>query len=74
VRVKAGANQPATYTALPSEAVSPLFEMVLEATEEAVYNSLLQATTIHSKIGAAEAIPIDRVREILHKYSASHNQ
>lgn len=69
VRVKAGANQPATYTALPSEAVSPLFEMVLEATEEAVYNSLLQATTIKSRFGTAEAIPIDRLRQILSKYN-----
>ena len=31
---------------LPSDAVSPLFEAALEATEEAVYNSLLQATTV----------------------------
>ena len=50
------------------DALSPLFEMALEATEEAVYNSLLRATTIKSRFGTAEAIPIDRVREILKKY------
>jgi D-aminopeptidase len=48
--------------------VSPLFEMALEATEEAVYNSLLRATTVVSKSGKAEAIPVERVREILNKY------
>jgi D-aminopeptidase len=54
-------------TILPPDAVSPLFEAALEATEEAVYNALLQATTVHSAIGIAEAIPIDRVRELIKK-------
>jgi len=52
---------------LPPDATSPFFEAVLEATEEAVYNSLFQATTVRSAIGAAEAIPIERVRELLKK-------
>ena len=52
---------------LPTDAVSPLFEAALEATEEAVYNSLFQATTVTSRFGTAEAIPIDRVRELLPK-------
>jgi D-aminopeptidase len=52
-------------TVLPPDATSPLFEAALEATEEAVYNSLFQATTVHSANGTAEAIPIDRVRELL---------
>ena len=47
--------------------VSPLFEAVLEATEEAVYNSLLKATTVRSRFGSAEALPVDRVRELLPK-------
>ena len=50
---------------LPTDATSPLFEAALEATEEAVYNSLFQATTVRSAIGNAEAIPIDKVRELL---------
>lgn len=54
--------------AVTGDALSPLFEMALEATEEAVYNSLLQATTVDSAIGKAEAIPVERVREILRKY------
>jgi D-aminopeptidase len=52
---------------LPPDATSPFFEAVLEATEEAVYNSLFQATTVRSAIGTAEAIPIDRVRDLLKK-------
>jgi D-aminopeptidase len=56
---------PRAHTTLPADATSPLFEATLEATEEAVYNSLLQATTVTSKFGTAEAIPVDRLREIL---------
>ena len=54
-----------TRAVLPPDAASPLFEAALEATEEAVYNSLFQATTVRSAIGTAEAIPIDRVRALL---------
>ena len=52
---------------LPPDAMSPLFEAALEATEEAVYNSLFQATPITSRAGTAAAIPIDRVRALLHR-------
>jgi D-aminopeptidase len=55
------------HVILPTEATSPLFEAALEATEEAVYNALFQATTVRSANGTAEAIPIDRVRELLKK-------
>src|SRR3954447_16328207 len=65
VRVSDG---PAKYEALPTDALSPLFEMALEATEEAVYNSLLRATTVESRFGKAEAIPVERVREILGRF------
>jgi D-aminopeptidase len=50
---------------LPPDAMSPFFEAALEATEEAVYNSLFQATTITSRSGSATAIPISRVRALL---------
>ncbi len=50
--------------------MSPLFQAALEATEEAVYNSLFRATTVKSRGTTAEAIPIERVREILKKYGA----
>ena len=53
---------------LPPDATSPLFEAALEATEEAVYNSLLQAVTMTARGRTVEAIPLDRVRQILQKY------
>lgn len=48
--------------------VSPLFEAVIEATEEAIYNSLFMATTVTSNGHTVDAIPLDRVREILARY------
>ena len=56
---------------LPPDGVSPLFQAALEATEEAVYNSLLRATTVTSAGRTVEAIPIDRVTEVLRKYGSS---
>ncbi|HVS31299.1 MAG TPA: P1 family peptidase [Thermoanaerobaculia bacterium] len=41
--------------------MSPLFLAVIEATEEAIYNSLLKATTVTSAIGTAEAIPLGAI-------------
>jgi D-aminopeptidase len=64
-----GDEKPRARTVLPTDAMSPLFQAALEATEEAVYNSLLQATTGESRFGKAEAIPIERVRQILRKYN-----
>lgn len=51
-----------------TEELSGLYEAVIEATEEAIYNSLFRATTMTAKGGTVEAIPIDRVREILTRY------
>jgi D-aminopeptidase len=67
VRSHVGETAPRAHTILPTDATSPLFEAALEATEEAVYNSLFQATTVRSRFGAAEAIPVERVRELLKK-------
>jgi len=67
-RVRHGEQQPRARAYLPADAVSPLFEAALEATEEAVYNSLLRATSVSARGRTAEAIPIERVVEILRKY------
>ena len=69
LRTAFGDAKPRTRTILPPDALSPLFQAALEATEEAVYNSLLQATTVESRSGRAEAIPVERVRAILERYS-----
>ena len=53
---------------LPNEKVSPLFQAVIEATEEAIYNSLFMATSIAGYNGAsARALPIDRVLNLLYE-------
>jgi D-aminopeptidase len=53
---------------LPNDAVSPLFLASIEATEEAIYNSLLKATTLTGRGRTVEALPIERTVEILRKY------
>jgi len=68
LRQRFGETAARPRTVLPPEGMSPLFQAALEATEEAVYNSLFQATTVKSRSTTAEAIPIDKVREILRKY------
>src|SRR5438552_7723802 len=55
---------------LPNDAMSPLFLAVIEATEEAVYNSLLRATTITGRGHSVEALPLEKTTEILKKYEA----
>jgi D-aminopeptidase len=48
------------------DGLSPLFAAVIEATEEAIYNSLLRATTVRGRDGnVAEAIPIEPLRKLL---------
>ncbi len=69
LRTTFGADAPATRTVLPTDGVSPLFQAALEATEEAVYNSLLRATTTTSRGTTVDALPVDRVRAILQKYN-----
>lgn len=53
---------------LGNEEMSGLFEGVVEATEEAIYNSLFQATTVTGNGHTVEAIPLDKVRDVLKKY------
>ena len=53
---------------LGNDAMSALFQAVIEATEEAIINSLLKATTVTGNGRTFEAIPIDKVREILKRY------
>ncbi len=55
---------------LHNDAVSPLFQAVIEATEEAVYNSLFMAkTTTGFENHTVEALPVDKVLEICRRYN-----
>jgi D-aminopeptidase len=57
--------------ALVNEKTSPLFLAAVEATEEALINSLFMATTTRGFAGhVIEALPIERTLEILKKYNA----
>lgn len=51
-----------------NSAMSPLFQAVIEATEEAIYNSLFLATTVRGHRGIAEALPLDSTAAILKRY------
>lgn len=52
-----------------NDSMSPLFQAVIEATEEAILNSMFKATTMTGKERRTiEALPIERVKEILRKY------
>jgi len=55
---------------LTNDAMSPLFEAVIEATEEAIYNSMFRATTTTGNGHTIEALPVDKTVEILKKYAA----
>lgn len=70
-RVRHGETGVRDRPLLPNEAVSPLFLAAVEATEEAVYNSLLRATTVVGRdSNRVEALPLERTIEILKKYNA----
>lgn len=66
----ASGQTPRTITLLSNDAMSPLFLAVIEATEEAIYNSLFKTTTVTGRGRTIEAIPIDRTIAILKKYRA----
>jgi D-aminopeptidase len=60
-------------TELDNSAMSPLFLAAVEATEEAILNSLFMAETLEGTEGRTqEALPLDEVMEILKKYGADH--
>jgi D-aminopeptidase len=62
------ATGPQTRTILPTDAVSGIFEAVLEATEEAVYNSMLKATDTTGNGRTVRALPVDELKAVLKKY------
>jgi len=71
-RVRRAFNAPRLTTdEVANDEMSGLFEAAVEATEEAIYNSLFQATTVTGSGHTAEAIPLDKVRQILTKYRVS---
>ena len=66
-RVKSSTSQTRTMSLLSNDAMSPLFLAVIEATEEAVYNSLFRATTLTGRGRTIEALPLERTLEVLRR-------
>ena len=66
-------NDPSRMVNVPDQidnsAMTGFFRAVEEATEEAIYNSLLMATSVTGRDGNhAEALPVDEVVEILREH------
>ena len=60
-----------TRAVLRDASLSPLFQATREATEEAILNSLLKATTVTGRNGRkSEAIPVDRLIDICRRHGA----
>ena len=55
------------FRELANDALSPLFQAVAEATEEAIYNSLLQAEDVAGRRGSISALPVDKVKALLER-------
>jgi D-aminopeptidase len=55
---------------LTNSAMSPLFEAAIEATEEAIYNSLFKAATVTGNRHTVEALPIAKTMKILKAHKA----
>ena len=70
VRRPRTSDVPVEAPALVNASMSPLFAATAEATEEAVVNAVFAATTVTSARGTLEAVPVDRVLEILEAHGA----
>ncbi|MBP3984941.1 P1 family peptidase [Pseudoxanthomonas helianthi] len=55
-------------TELANDQMGAVFQAGVEAVEEAIYNSLFMATTVSGNGQTVEAIPLDRVREVLRRH------
>ena len=53
---------------LANNATSGIFQATVEATEEAIYNSIFKAVTVSSRFGTREALPIEGTLEVLRRY------
>ncbi len=66
----AAAKAPTNVSMLPNEALNPVFEAAVQATEEAILNALMAAETMTGFNGhRVAALPQDRLRELLRKYN-----
>ena len=67
--VRRGGDDVLAVEEVANSRMSSLFLATVEATEEAVYNSLFKATTVSGMGNTAEALPIDETLEVLRRYN-----
>ncbi len=72
VRRNRYSTDPVPTKTLTNVAMSPLFQATVEATQEAIYNAILKATTVSSSRGTIEAIDISKLKVILEKYNVTN--
>ena len=65
-----GGNTPRATKLLSNYSVSPLFYAAIEATEEAIYNSMFRAVSMTGQGTTVESLPLKETIEILKKYGA----
>lgn len=68
VRIHAGNARYQPGSLLSNESISPLFEAAIEATEEAIYNSLFRAHDTSGRGHTVKALPLKETLEVLRKY------
>jgi D-aminopeptidase len=69
LRIRISEKSPTRHAELlTNDAMSPLFLAVIEATEEATYNSMFRATTMSGNGHTVEGLPIDKTIEILKEH------
>jgi D-aminopeptidase len=69
VRIAYGSSGEQQVTTLSNNSMSPLFLATVEATEEAIINSLFAARTMQSNGYTIEALPVDRVMKLMKEYN-----
>ena len=73
VRIRPTTGLTRQITVVTNQAMSPLFLATIEATEEAIYNSLFKATTLTGNGVTIQALPIPATLRILRKYGVIAN-
>ena len=69
-RAKSSEKKSFTREEIKNSSMNGLFMATVEATEEAIINSLFMAETVSSRYGKMEALPVDESMKILKKYKA----
>ncbi|MEO8727167.1 MAG: P1 family peptidase [Acidobacteriaceae bacterium] len=67
-------HQPEKISLVSNDDMSPLFGAVIEATEEAIYNSLLRAHDVSGHGHTVKALPLAETIEILKRHGAIANK